>query len=126
MQFYDIQTQFTSANLWAAVEHFSALCPPTNAGTLMAPKYITLSLPFLMFLFRRPRLVDLAEFVGAIIDFMNTHGIHRNYDWIYAKIYFFSLAGANPLPVLLGGYPRSSDLHFHQGPVTIVNCILKH
>jgi 26S proteasome regulatory subunit N3 len=80
-----------------------------------------------MFLYHSGRRDDLAPFITSVIAFMDSTEIPRQYDRLYAKIYFFaSLSVPSPLALLLAGYRRSSDLHFHQAQATIINCILRH
>jgi 26S proteasome regulatory subunit N3 len=128
--FYDIQHRFTPEILSAVASNFKFSVPPEPSEVTDAfpPfKFITLSLPFIMFLFRSGRIDELGAYISRVLDFVDSREITRHFDRIYAKIFFFaSLSVPSPLPVLLSGYRRSSDLHFHQTQATIVNCILKH
>ena len=127
--FYDLHKQFTPSILQQVADHFQMKNPPLEIPAHMSPQqYITACLPFIMFLFNAGgRNPELCEFVTRVIEFMNTHEIPRHFDRIYAKVYFFySLCAPSPLEVLLAGYRRACDLHFHQAQATVVNCILKH
>ncbi|KAK8898544.1 26S proteasome non-ATPase regulatory subunit 3 [Tritrichomonas musculus] len=126
--FYDIHNQLTSENLKAMADHFSLKCPPTEPADKMSlEKYITACLPFIMFLFNSNKKDELNGFITHVIDYLNQNELPRQYDRIYAKIYFFySITATDPLQTILGAYRRSCDLHLHQSQATIVNCILKH
>lgn len=127
--FYDLHKQFTEEILQKFAQHFELQCPPNGLPEKMTPQqYITACLPFMMFLFNAGgRQAELSNLCTHAVEFLNSHEIPRQFDRIYAKIYFFySLSAENPLKVLLAGYRRACDLHFQQAQATIVNCILKH
>lgn len=126
--FYDIHSQFTEAVLKQVADHFEMQCPPMETPAKMTvQQYITVCLPFIMFMFDSGKRDELKNFIPVVLEVLNSNEIARQYDRIYAKIYFFfSLTADDPLHVLLAGYRRACDLHFHQSQAAIVNCVLKH
>ncbi|OHS93858.1 PCI domain containing protein [Tritrichomonas foetus] len=126
--FYDIHNQLTFDILKSMADNFNLNSPPSEPAANMPPqKYLTACLPFIMFLFNSNRHEELRDFIEKVASYLETCDIPRQYDRLYAKIYFFySISATDPLQTLLAAYRRSCDLHFHQAQATIVNCILKH
>lgn len=126
--FYDIHNQLTAEILSEMANELKLQSPPTEPAEGMSlEKYITACLPFIMFLFNSNKIDELREFISHVVDYLSKNELPRQYDRIYAKIYFFySITAADPLQTILAVYRRSCDLHLHQTQATIVNCILKH
>ena len=126
--FYDFHNQLNFDVLNRMANHFGLESPPMPPSSGMTPQqYITACLPFIMFMFNNDKIEELRSFIGHVINFLDQKELPRQYDRLYAKIYFFfSITAVDPLQTLLAAYRRSCDLHFHQTQATIVNCILKH
>jgi len=125
--FYDIHAHLTIDHLQALMDHFHMpLLPRERDNDMPAIKYLAAVLPVVMFLFHQGKKEEILELLNCILDSLSKVDLHRSFDRFVAKIYFFySIVSEDPLPVLLGAYRRSCDVHLNHTQAAIVNCVLK-